>query len=199
MHCKICWSASSCTRKHNNFNLCRDKQIWIKNSFKSGYLYVKRSKNQKVMSVKYFKNWRKCPSPNMLYITQNKNTIINPFKPKLHSKTIHKTYALDLFASVVVVFVSKWMTHFMTIFHPMTREYFTKPSEGQLGCSVVLWCTHLHMQDRNNASIWAVCRLATIPIRSQPEVEMTNTIRQRIHHPVSSDSNCPGSMSQSPC
>lgn len=54
------------------------------------------------------------------------------------------------------------------------------------------------MQDRNNASIWTVCRWATIPIRSQPEVEMTNTIRQQIHHPVCSDSNCPGCMSQSP-
>lgn len=46
-----------------------------------------------------------------------------------------------------------------------------------------MWCKHSHTQDRNNASIWSICRLAAIPIRSQPEVEMTNTIRQQIHHP----------------
>lgn len=65
--------------------------------------------------------------------------------------------------------------------------------------SVGLWCSHLHTRHRNNAAIWFIYRWAATPVRSEPEVEMTNTIRRQIHHPVCSDSNCPGSMSQWPC
>lgn len=45
------------------------------------------------------------------------------------SRTILKMYATDPF-----FIVSKWMTYFDI--HISPQEFFTKPSESQLGCSV---------------------------------------------------------------
>lgn len=146
--------------------------------------------NRLELALSNFKIEHYVPVPTCSRYHKIRNNISFTFKGNIN-------ICVFFLCCVGVIFI---LTHFeVHIFPPMPQESFTKSSEGHLGCSAVLWCIHLHMQDRNNASVWAVCRSPAVPIRSQPEVEMTNTIRQQIHHPVCSDSNCPGSMSQSPC
>lgn len=93
--------------------------------FKSKFA-IKISKSQKTMSFMYFQSLTKCPSPNMLY-TKLKNEKCTMIYQRQYTKCV----LLIIFPS----FRNRWLI-LTSAFHPWTEEFFTKPSESQLGCSV---------------------------------------------------------------